>query len=155
MSVGGYLGGPGMRSYDRNRGCDYLDNNRYDSFLPTVWLTLGVGEPRFDYRQSNGLAPAGDGYGNGRDPRLNQDEAMFLATTRLTPHLIVRELLEEVAAQTRACLHGATRFGGASLSECTPGQSAFATGGVLLQHAVRLAGIAAVPARGRENERVV
>ena len=83
MSVGGYLGGPGMRSYDRNRGCDYLDNNRYDSFLPTVWLALGVGEPRFDFSLSNGLEPAGDGYGNGRDPRLNQDEAIFLATTRV------------------------------------------------------------------------
>lgn len=99
MSVGGYLGGPGMRSYGPNRGCDYLDNNRYDSFLPTVWLAFGVGEPRFDFRQSKGLAPAGDGYGNGRDPRLNQDEAMFLATTRLTPHLMVRELLDEVATR--------------------------------------------------------
>lgn len=99
MSVGGYLGGPGMRSYGRNRGCDYLDNNRYDSFLPTVWLAFGVGEPRFDFSQSDGLEPAGDGYGNGRDPRLNQDEAMFLATTRLTPHPIVRELLHEVATR--------------------------------------------------------
>lgn len=99
MSVGGYLGGPGMRSYDRNRGCDYLDNNRYDSFLPTVWLALGVAEPRFDYTKSGGLAPAGDGYGNGRDPRLNQDEGMFLATTRLTPHPIVRELLNDVATR--------------------------------------------------------
>lgn len=99
MSVGGYLGGPGMRSYDRNRGCDYLDNNRYDSFLPTVWLALGVGEPRFDFRQSGGLEPAGDGYGNGRDPRLNQDEGMFLATTRLTPHPIVHALLDDVAAR--------------------------------------------------------
>jgi len=99
MSVGGYLGGPGMRSYDRNRGCDYLDNNRYDSFLPTVWLALGVGEPRFDYSQSGGLQPAGDGYGNGRDPRLNQDEAMFLATNHLAPYPVVYELLQEVTAQ--------------------------------------------------------
>ncbi|MDP7303983.1 MAG: hypothetical protein QGG09_12840, partial [Pirellulaceae bacterium] len=99
MSVGGYLGGPGMRSYDRNRGCDYLDNNRYDSFLPTVWLALGVGEPRFDYSRSGGLEPAVDGYGNGRDPRLNQDETMFLATTRLTPHPIVKGLLEEAATR--------------------------------------------------------
>lgn len=103
MSIGGYLGGPGMRSYDRNRGCDYLDNNRYDSFLPTVWLALGVGEPRFDFSRSGGLEPAGDGYGNGRDPRLNQDEAMFLATTRLTPHPIVKDLLQEV--RTRPELH--------------------------------------------------
>ena len=99
MSVGGFLGGPGMRSYDRNRGCDYLDNNRYDSFLPTVWLALGMGEPHFDFSQSGGLEPAGNGYGNGRDPRLNQDEGMFLATTHLTPHSIVRELLDEVATR--------------------------------------------------------
>ncbi len=99
MSVGGYLGGPGMRSYDRNRGCDYLDNNRYDSFLPTVWLALGVGEPRFDFAHSDGLEPAGDGYGNGRDPRLNQDEAMFLATNQIVPHPVLHELVDEVAAQ--------------------------------------------------------
>ena len=99
MSVGGYLGGPGMRSYDRNRGCDYLDNNRYDTFVPTVWIALGVGAPRLDYSKSGGLEPAGDGYGNGRDPRLNQDEAMFLATNRLVPHPIVYELLEEVSSR--------------------------------------------------------
>ena len=98
MSVGGYLGGPGMRSYDRNRGCDYLDNNRYDSFLPTMWLAFGTGEPRFDFSRSE-LEPAGDGYGNGRDPRLNQDEGMFLATAQLTPHPIVKELLDEVSKQ--------------------------------------------------------
>lgn len=97
MSVGGYLGGPGMRSYGRNRGCDYLDNNRYDSFLPTVWLALGVGEPRFDFSKSDGLEPAGDGYGNTRDPRLNQDEAMFLATNSLKPHAILYDLLDEVS----------------------------------------------------------
>ena len=88
-----------MRSYGRQRGCDYLDDNRYDSFLPTVWLAFGVGQPRFDFAQSGGLLPAGDGYGNGRDPRLNQDEAMFLATLRLTPHPIVRALLDEIASQ--------------------------------------------------------
>jgi len=97
MGVNGYLGGPGMRGYGRNRGCDYLDNNRYDSFLPTVWLAFGVSEPRFDFLQSGGLEPAGDGYGNGRDPRLNQDEAMFLATNHLVPHPVVRELLDEVS----------------------------------------------------------
>lgn len=98
MSVGGYLGGPGMRSYGRNRGCDYLDNNRYDSFLPTVWLALGVGEPRFDFATSEGLEPAGDGYGNGKDPRLNQDEGMFFATSNVTPYPEVLTLLGDVAA---------------------------------------------------------
>ena len=121
MSVGGYLGGPGMRSYGRNRGCDYLDNNRYDSFLPTVWLALGVGEPRFDYSRSDGLEPAGDGYGNGRDPRLNQDEAMFLATTRLTPHPIVRELLDEVATRPELVYTGRRASAGHPFQNANPG----------------------------------
>ncbi len=112
MSVGGYLGGPGMRSYGRQRGCDYLDDNRYDSFLPTVWLAFGVGQPRFDFAQSGGLLPAGDGYGNGRDPRLNQDEAMFLATLRLTPHPIVRALLDEIASQPEVIYTGRRAAGG-------------------------------------------
>ena len=95
LSVGGYLGGPFMRGYDPEHGCDYLDDNRYDSFLPTVWLAFGVGEPRFDYAKAAGLAPAGEGYGNGQDPRLNQDEGMFFATGELAPHPIVRALLAE------------------------------------------------------------
>ena len=120
MSVGGYLGGPGMRSYDRNRGCDYLDNNRYDSFLPTVWLALGVGEPRFDFRQSQGLEPAGDGYGNGRDPRLNQDEGMFLATTRLIPHPIVNTLLGEVTSRQELVYTGRRASAGHPFQNASP-----------------------------------
>ena len=120
MSVGGYLGGPGMRSYGRNRGCDYLDNNRYDSFLPTVWLTFGVGEPRFDYRKSKGLKPAGAGYGNGRDPRLNQDEGMFMATSRLTPHPIVKELLDEVAKRPAIVYTGRRAAGGHPFQNAHP-----------------------------------
>jgi hypothetical protein len=123
MSVGGYLGGPGMRSYDRNRGCDYLDNNRYDSFLPTVWLALGVGEPRFDFSRSGGLEPAGDGYGNGRDPRLNQDEGMFLATTRLTPHSIVKELLNEVATRPELVYTGRRSSAGHPFQNAHPNNS--------------------------------
>ena len=121
MSVGGYLGGPGMRSYDRNRKCDYLDNNRYDSFLPTVWLALGVGEPRFDYSRSDGLEPAGDGYGNGRDPRLNQDEGMFIATTRLTPHPIVKELLKEVSKRPELVYTGRRASAGHPFQNAQPG----------------------------------
>lgn len=121
MSVGGYLGGPGMRSYDRNRGCDYLDNNRYDSFLPTVWLALGQGEPRFDFSRSDGLLPAGDGYGNGRDPRLNQDEAMFLATTELVPHPIVRVLLDEVATRSEFAYRGRRASAGHPFQNAHPG----------------------------------
>jgi hypothetical protein len=138
MSVGGYLGGPGMRSYGRNRGCDYLDNNRYDSFLPTVWLAFGVGEPRFDFTQSDGLQPAthdlseeqaqeiqpaGDGYGNGRDPRLNQDEAMFLATTQMTPHPIVKALLDEVATRPELVYTGRRASAGHPFQNASPGHS--------------------------------
>ena len=121
MSVGGYLGGPGMRSYGRNRGCDYLDDNRYDAFLPTVWLALGVGQPRFDYTKSDGLMPAGDGYGNGNDPRLNQDEAMFLATSRLTPHPILGALLAEVARQPESVYTGRRSSAGHPFQNASPG----------------------------------
>ena len=121
MSVGGYLGGAEMRSYGRQRGCDYLDNNRYDAFLPTVWLALGMGEPRFDFTQSDGLLPAGDGYGNGRDPRLNQDEAMFLATTRLTPHPILRALLDEVAERPELIYTGRRASAGHPFQNAPPG----------------------------------
>lgn len=121
MSVGGYLGGPGMRSYDRNRGCDYLDNNRYDSFLPTVWLALGVGEPRFDFAQSDGLEPAGAGYGNGKDPRLNQDEAMFLATSRVRPHPIVYALLEDAASRPELIYTGRRSSAGHPFQNAVPG----------------------------------
>jgi len=120
MSVGGYLGGPGMRSYGRNRGCDYLDNNRYDSFLPTVWLALGVSEPRFDFSKSNGLEPAGDGYGNTRDPRLNQDEAMFLATNNLTPYPIVYELLAEVSTRPEIIYTGRRASAGHPFQNASP-----------------------------------
>jgi len=121
MSVGGYLGGPGMRSYDRNRGCDYLDNNCYDSFLPTVWLALGVSQPRFDFEQSGGLEPAGDGYGNTRDPRLNQDEAMFLATNRLTPHPVVKDLLDEASSREELVYSGRRASAGHPFQNAAPG----------------------------------
>lgn len=120
MSVDGYLGGPGMRSYDRNRGCDYLDNNRYDSFLPTIWLALGVGEPRFDFTQSGGLEPAGDGYGNKRDPRLNQDEAMFLATNRIAPDPVVNHLLKETSQRPESVYVGRRSSAGHPFQNAVP-----------------------------------
>lgn len=98
LGINGFLGGPFMRGYDAQRGCDYLDDNRYDAFLPTLWLAFGVGEPRFDFARRPELSPAGDGFGNGQDPRLNQDEGMFFATSALEPDPIIRHLLREVAS---------------------------------------------------------
>ncbi len=106
LSVGGYLGGCFMRGYEEDRGCDYLNDNRYDAFLPTVWLALGVGEPRFDYARSDGLSPAGDGFGNGRDPRLNQDEGMFFAGGRIVPHRLLPCLLADTAKRAELIYTG-------------------------------------------------
>ncbi|MBP88461.1 MAG: hypothetical protein CMJ64_17395 [Planctomycetaceae bacterium] len=106
---------------DATGGCDYLDNNRYDSFLPTVWLALGVSRDLTSVSQSDGLEPAGDGYGNGRDPRLNQDEAMFLATTQLTPHPIVKGLLDEVATRPELVYTGRRASAGHPFQNANPG----------------------------------
>ncbi len=106
LSVGGHLGGAFMRGYDRRRGCDYLDDNRYDSFLPTMWLAFGVAEPRFDYDNAAGLAPAGEGYGNGADPRLNQDEGMFFATGTLAPHPVISALMSEASTRPELVYRG-------------------------------------------------
>lgn len=114
LSVGGYLGGPFMRGWDRHavphidgsplqRGPSaYFDNNRYDAFLPTVWLAFGLGEPRFELGQDPDLEPAGEGYGSARDARLNQDEGMFFATSPAEVHPRIAALAAEVA--TRPCL---------------------------------------------------
>ena len=114
LSVGGYLGGPFMRGWDRHMVPDvdgsplqrgpsaYFDNNRYDAFLPTVWLAFGLGEPRFEFGQDPQLEPAGDGYGSARDARLNQDEGMFFATSRAEVHPRIAALATEAA--TRPCL---------------------------------------------------
>ena len=119
LSVGGYLGGPFLRGYDRNRGrtygkdhaCAYFEDNRYDAFLPTVWLAFGLGEPRFDYSKAPGLAPAGDGFGNGKDPRLNQDEGTFFATHTLVPHPVICALAAEAATRPELIYKGKRNHG--------------------------------------------
>ena len=114
LSVNGYLGGPFFRSWDRHplyrpdgqpvqRGpCAYFDNNRYDAYVPVMWLAFGLAEPRFDYSKAVGLEPAGDGYGCRGDARLNQDEGMFLAASPFVPHPVVCALADE--ARTRPAL---------------------------------------------------
>lgn len=119
LGVGGYLGGPFLRGYDRNRGrsynannaCAYYEDHRYDAFLPTVWLAFGLGEPRFDFEKAEGLKPAGDGFGNGRDPRLNQDEGMFFATCSLAPHPVVRALAAGAATRPELIYKGNRNHG--------------------------------------------
>lgn len=114
LSVRGYLGGPFLRGWDRHplreadgrlvqRGaCAYFDNNRYDAYLPTMWLAFGLAEPYFDYSGEEGLEPAGEGYGCGGDARLNQDEGMFFASSSLAPHPVLMALAEE--SSSRPCL---------------------------------------------------
>ncbi|HJN17105.1 MAG TPA: hypothetical protein QGH10_16485 [Armatimonadota bacterium] len=69
MGVDGYLGGPALRCRTADghdsltaRKIAYLEDNRYDGFLPTVWLAPGLGEARFDYETARveGLEPAGE-----------------------------------------------------------------------------------------------
>ena len=118
LSVGGYLGGPFMRGWDRHvvphddgsplqRGPSaYFDNNRYDAFLPTVWLAFGLGEPRFEFGLDPDLEPAGDGYGSARDARLNQDEGMFFATSRAEVHPRIAALAAEAATRPSLIYRG-------------------------------------------------
>jgi hypothetical protein len=111
LSVNGYLGGPSLRcrTADVNhsltaRKVAYLTDARYDGFLPTVWLALGMGEPRFDFKNARvaGLEPAGVHIASGNEPRLKQDEGMFFACSRFVPHPVVQTLAVE--ARTRKVL---------------------------------------------------
>jgi len=111
LSVGGFLGGPSFRcrTADVNhsptaRKVAYLEDNRYDAFLPTVWLAFGLGEPRFDFDSARveGLEPATALYASGNEPRLKQDEGMFFACSKVTPHPLVVALAAE--ARTRESL---------------------------------------------------
>ncbi len=108
LGVNGYLGGPSFRCRTAdvsgsltNRKVAYLMDARYDGFLPTVWLALGMGEPRFDFTNARvpGLEPATIHIASGNEPRLKQDEGMFFACSEFRPHPIVRALSKE--ARTR------------------------------------------------------
>lgn len=101
LSVNGYLGGPSLRcrTADRDhsltaRKVAYLTDARYDGFLPTVWLALGMGEPRFDFEKAGvpGLEPASVHIASGNEPRLKQDEGMFFACSEFVPHPVVQSL---------------------------------------------------------------
>jgi hypothetical protein len=111
LGVNGYLGGPSFRCRTAdvsgsltNRKVAYLMDARYDGFLPTVWLALGIAEPRFDFANARvpGLEPATIHIASGNEPRLKQDEGMFFACSEFRPHPIVRALAAE--AKTREVL---------------------------------------------------
>lgn len=111
LGVNGYLGGPAFRCRiaDANhsltaRKVAYLEDNRYNGFLPTVWLAFGLGEPRFDFDNARvpGLQPATAAYASGNEPRLKQDEGLFFATSSVRPHPVVVALAAE--SQTRKAL---------------------------------------------------
>jgi hypothetical protein len=118
LSVGGFLGGPFFRGWDRHalerpdggpvqRGaCAYFDNNRYDAYVPIVWVAFGLGEPYYDYTPTPELEPAGEGYGCGGDARLNQDEGMALAASDFVPHPIVVALAAEAATRPSLVYRG-------------------------------------------------
>jgi len=111
LSVNGYLSGPSLRcrTADRDhsltaRKVAYLTDARYDGFLPTVWLALGIGEPRFDFSTARvpDLEPASIRIASGNEPRLKQDEGMFFACSDFIPHPVVLALAAE--ARTRKAL---------------------------------------------------
>ncbi len=89
----------------------YLNDARYDGFLPTVWLAFGRGEPRFDFAAARvlGLEPATIHIAGGNKSRLKQDEGMFFACSRIAPHPIVVALAEE-ARRRREVIYRGRRF---------------------------------------------
>ncbi|MBT5167420.1 MAG: hypothetical protein HOL92_02975 [Opitutales bacterium] len=104
LGISGYLGGPSLRCRTASsnhslteRKVAYLEDARYDGFLPTVWLAFGLGEPRFDFDNSRvpGLEPASIFIASGNEPRLKQDEGLFYASSLLVPHRVVQELAQE------------------------------------------------------------
>ena len=115
LGVNGYLGGPAFRcrTADANdsladRKVAYLEDNRYDGLLPTVWLAFGMGEPRFDFATARveGLLPAGAAYASGNEPRLKQDEGMLFACSAFRPHPVVTALAEESRTRPRLVYAG-------------------------------------------------
>ena len=120
LGVNGYLGGPAFRcrTADANhsptaRKVAYLEDNRYDGFTPTVWLALGLGEPRFDFANARvpGLVPATVEYASANEPRLKQDEGMFFACSSVRPHPVIVALAEEAATWTPVVYSGRRYIG--------------------------------------------
>ncbi|MFH1921245.1 MAG: hypothetical protein ABIP48_15365 [Planctomycetota bacterium] len=120
LGVNGYLGGPAFRcrTADANnsmtaRKVAYLEDNRYDGFLPTVWLAFGLGEPRFDFANARveGLEPATVAYASGNEPRLKQDEGMFFATSSTRPHPVLVALSMEAATWKSVVYSGRRHLG--------------------------------------------
>ena len=108
LGVNGYLGGPSFRCRTAdafhsptNRKVAYLEDARYNGFLPTVWLAFGLGEPRFDFENARvkGLEPATTEYASSNEPRLKQDEGMIFACSSFQPHPVVLALAEEAATR--------------------------------------------------------
>ena len=120
LGVGGYLGGPAFRCRTADaehsltaRKVAYLEDARYDGFLPTVWLAFGLGEPRFDFSRArvSGLQPATTLYGSANEPRLKQDEAMFFACSSFDPHPLVAALAEDAATRPFLVYQGQRHLG--------------------------------------------
>ncbi len=120
LGVGGYLGGPAFRCRTADaehsltaRKVAYLEDARYDGFLPTVWLAFGLGEPRFDFANARvpGLQPATTLYGSANEPRLKQDEGMFFACSSFEPHPIVAALAEDAATRPFLVYRGRRHLG--------------------------------------------
>jgi hypothetical protein len=126
LSVNGYLGGPSLRcrTTDGNhsltaRKVAYLTDARYDGFLPTVWLALGMGEPRFNFENARvpGLEPAGIHIASGNEPRLKQDEGMFFACSRFVPHPVIRALATDTRTRKALVYQGRRYLGWPSFDE--------------------------------------
>ena len=115
LGVNGYLGGPAFRCRTADvyhsataRQVAYLEDNRYDGLLPTVWLACGLGEPRFDFTAARvpGLEPAGEHYASGNEPRLKQDEGLLFACSTWTPHPAVVALAQEALTRPELVYEG-------------------------------------------------
>ena len=126
LSVNGHLGGPSLRcrTADRDhsltaRKVAYLTDARYDGFLPTVWLALGTGEPRFDFSTARApvLEPASIYIASGNEPRLKQDEGMFFACSRFAPHPVIRALAAEACTRKALVYQGRRYLGWPSFDE--------------------------------------
>lgn len=118
LSVNGYLAGPAFRCRTADAKGDmttrkvaYLNDARYDGFLPVVWLAFGKGEPYFDFNNARvpGLEPASIHIASGNEPRLKQDEGLFFACSDFEPHPVVRALAEE-AGSAKSMVYSGQRF---------------------------------------------